>query len=501
MLDQGVWEDTNFFTMKFIDGMTLNEYRATFPNGIIETQNLLNITIQICNALSYIHSQGIIHRDLKPGNVMIDNTGKAILMDFGLVKSDDFSITLTMEEEIVGTIAYMSPEQGQGLKINYNTDLYSLGIILYQAVTGKLPFTGSSPISIIYKHINESPKAPSAFNSQVSPQLEKIILRLLEKNQIDRYQYAEEIIRDLQKLFYIEDICADTIDLQFPKDFLLVSPTVGRHNELKEIKHHIDNISSGNSKFFFIRGEVGIGKTRLVEDSTAHAKFKDIPVLRAFCYEYENEPYSPFIAIIEAIIQKKKTYIIENLPIQQLQALTYLLPNLANLEIVKTKLADISKIQIKKELLFETIFNTFLQFTKNKPFVLVIENLQWIDQVSLEVIKYLYEKATEYPFVFMTTYRIDEFLHKKEIWEIVKRLEESPLTTKFELTPLSKSDVRKIIKYILGRGDISSGVVNLLVEKSGGNPLFIEEILKDYVEEKIIYSREGNWEKILEIPV
>jgi serine/threonine-protein kinase len=194
--DTGSSDDTQWIVMEFIEGRTLQDFlsgdRRPTPEQACE------IAEHICDALAAAHARGVIHRDIKPGNVMVTRSGAVKLMDLGIARLIAGPETAPQTSAVLGTAAYMSPEQAQGASVDARTDLYSLGAVLYEMLTGRPPFTGDSPVAIAYKQVNESPPLPSAINPDVSPQLDAVVLRALSKNPANRYQSAEEFAQDIR---------------------------------------------------------------------------------------------------------------------------------------------------------------------------------------------------------------------------------------------------------------------------------------------------------------
>ena len=194
--DLGEINGIKYISMNYIQGNSLQEtIQAT---GKLTVEKSIDITRQICSALIAAHSKGIIHRDLKPQNIMIDKKGNAYVLDFGIARSIKGDAGSTQEGILMGTPYFMSPEQIKGEKADASTDIYSLGIIMYEIVTGKLPFTADNPNELLRKHLMEKPELPSKLNPQIPVKLEKIILRCLEKKKKDRYHSVEQIIKDLE---------------------------------------------------------------------------------------------------------------------------------------------------------------------------------------------------------------------------------------------------------------------------------------------------------------
>jgi serine/threonine protein kinase/Flp pilus assembly protein TadD len=193
--DLGVVNGIRYISMDFIKGENLAELIQT--SGSLTLATCLQVAIQICRALEAAHEKGIIHRDLKPQNIMIDNSGKVYVTDFGLAESLTES-KAAPSGKISGTPKYFSPEQARGEEPDQRSDIYSLGIILYEMTTGNTPFKADTAEGYIREHISEKPLPPSKANPSVPPACEKIILKCLEKKKEDRYQNVEELLRDLE---------------------------------------------------------------------------------------------------------------------------------------------------------------------------------------------------------------------------------------------------------------------------------------------------------------
>src|SRR3954447_3866934 len=194
IFDRSEWEGTPYIAMELVDGRTLKELVS--ERGPLPPPVAVNFVEQVLRALGYAHRRGIVHRDVKPQNVIIDAEGTAKVADFGIARAANSEMTET--GAIVGTVQYLSPEQAQGRPVDSRSDLYSAGVVLYELLTGQVPFDGEAPVSIALKHVSEPPVPPAQLEPGTPPALEAVVLRALEKAPARRFQSAEEFIAALE---------------------------------------------------------------------------------------------------------------------------------------------------------------------------------------------------------------------------------------------------------------------------------------------------------------
>jgi eukaryotic-like serine/threonine-protein kinase len=192
--DRGEWEGTYWIAMEYLEGRSLK--RLILEEGPLEPARAIDRATQILRAARFAHKRGIIHRDLKPHNVIVDAEGRLKVTDFGIARAGASDMTQT--GSIMGTAQYLSPEQAQGHAVSAQSDIYSVGIILYEMLTGRVPFEGESAVTIALKQVSEQPVAPSQLNAAVSPQLEAVVMRALAKDPAARYPDADAFIAALQ---------------------------------------------------------------------------------------------------------------------------------------------------------------------------------------------------------------------------------------------------------------------------------------------------------------
>jgi beta-lactam-binding protein with PASTA domain/predicted Ser/Thr protein kinase len=194
IFDRGEWNGTYYIAMEYVAGRSLKE--IVRERGALEPAAAIDVVVQILRAARFAHKRGVIHRDLKPHNVIIDEEGRARVTDFGIARAGASDMTLT--GSIMGTAQYLSPEQAQGLVVSAASDLYSVGVILYELLTGAVPFEGETAVAIAFKQVSAEPLAPSALRPGLPPSLDAVVLRALAKDPAQRYADADELIVALE---------------------------------------------------------------------------------------------------------------------------------------------------------------------------------------------------------------------------------------------------------------------------------------------------------------
>jgi serine/threonine-protein kinase len=188
-----------YIVMEYVDGVTLRDIVHT--DGPLPAQRAIEIIADACQALNFSHQNGIIHRDVKPANIMINTTNAVKVMDFGIARAiADSGNSVTQTAAVIGTAQYLSPEQARGESVDARSDVYSLGCVLYEILTGEPPFTGDSPVAVAYQHVREDPVPPSKRHEGISADLDAVVLKALAKNPDNRYQTAAEMRADLVRV-------------------------------------------------------------------------------------------------------------------------------------------------------------------------------------------------------------------------------------------------------------------------------------------------------------
>ena len=304
--DVGVENGLPFLVMELVPGPRLSQARPT------EIPRVVEIASQICAALEHAHANKIVHRDLKPDNVLLSGSTSSTnvkLADLGLALPA-YGARISRAGVIVGTAAYMAPEQALGHPVDGRSDLYALGILLYELTTGRLPFTGDDPLAIVSQHVHAHVVPPRMIRSDIPRALEAIILRLLAKDPSQRFATAAETRAAL-----LESLTSngDTSSNETPATVAILEALsrgrlVGRSNELNEARELWQRAREGRGHAVLLSGEPGAGKTRLAREVTIQAAVDGALVLSGGCYEYEaTTPYLPFVEAFRRWIREERT--------------------------------------------------------------------------------------------------------------------------------------------------------------------------------------------------
>jgi serine/threonine-protein kinase len=199
-----------YIVMEYVQGKTLRDMLR--EGRKIMTERALEITSGVLEALDYSHRAGIVHRDIKPGNVMLNQYGAVKVMDFGIARAvADTSATMTQTAAVIGTAQYLSPEQARGETVDFRSDLYSTGCLLYELLTGRPPFVGESPVSVAYQHVRENPAPPSSYDPSIPPEVDAVVLKALAKDREQRYQSAAEMRADVHRILAGQQVTAPLV--------------------------------------------------------------------------------------------------------------------------------------------------------------------------------------------------------------------------------------------------------------------------------------------------
>jgi eukaryotic-like serine/threonine-protein kinase len=467
-----------YIVSQYIDGGSVADLLKGAEKRRLPLEQCVRIAEQICHALAYAHARGIVHRDLKPGNVWMTREGAAKLGDFGLALDPHFS-RLTLRGTLLGTVAYMSPEQAVGRKAQPQTDLYSLGAMLYEMVTGRPPFLGDQLVGIISQHINTPPVAPSWHNPELPQALENLILQLLAKTPEERPQSAAAVQKALAAIASSSSVLAPRVAPQDAKSLarLAAGIFVGRTQEITTLRARLNDVVSGQGRLVMVVGEPGSGKTRITEQLVTFARLLGSQVLIGGCYEGEGAPaFWPWMQIIRAYAQERRTEPLASAMGQGAADIAQLvsevrerLPNLPAPPSLEPEQARFR--------LFDSITAFLKSAAKEQPLVLVLDDLHWADKPSLLLLEFLTRELRDARLLVIGTYRDIELGRQHPLTQTLGELARQGLTERILLPGLTRPDVARFIEMTAGV-ETPEELVEAVYKKTEGNPFFVTEVVR-----------------------
>jgi hypothetical protein len=498
--DIGREGESHYLVLEFVDGPNLGGLIRSQPGGHCDVATTLRIGSQVCQALECAHSHGILHRDIKPENIMITSDGLPKLMDFGLARALGGS-KLTQRGVIVGTPAYLPPEQALGKHVDARSDLYSLGCVLYEMVTGRPLFPSDDPVKIIFSHINDLPIMPRRIAPEIPEALEQVILKLLSKDPDKRYQSAGELFQALKSVIEAPEAKPAPIEVPAGEKSVEAFPTpeprwaqelVNREQEMKVLRARLDAALRSEGSLVFITGEAGIGKTRLIYELRSYAKLRGAQCLMGGGYEREGAvPYQPWSDIIREYVRWAP-------PLLMFKAVGAFAPELAKLvpelgEKLGTIPPSPSVPNVQQHVrLFEAVTQFFVNISKEVPLVLFLDDLQWFDDASMELLHHMARAINAERLLVVSAYRDLELEGRRSLYHTMAEINRERLFYALPLKRLASSEVFQMVQQTLGE-KVPSELPDLVYAKTEGNPFFVEEVLRSLVEEGAVYPVEKGW--------
>jgi serine/threonine protein kinase len=518
ILDEGVEKGVPWYAMELLEGRALDELLSivnpygdgdtvdlvepfeprmatlTLPDSPIEQREVradlrraLTLMYRLARVLAAVHAHGIVHRDLKPQNVLVQAGDRPVLVDFGLMgqfRADTGREVLEVGGVMMGTAAYTAPEQITGDLVDARADLYAFGAMLYEIVTGQTPFNSRSVNSVLMMHMAKAPLAPSSLVRGVPPVLENLILNLLAKQRSDRLGYADDVAEQLVAAGAEPD---SDFKVETTAAYLYRPEIVGRRETIDSLRSSLAGVRKGAGAFVTLGGVSGIGKTSVAAAFAREATVGNFEVVTAECDPIGRQPLHPLRPLLRAVADhcRGKREVIERVLGARLDVLREYEPTLA-------ALADDSAMRIPPEAaarrLFIDLSETLAAFAAERPLLLILDDLQWADELTLRFLASLGPAFFEgRPLIILGTYRIDE------AGPDLRALLAQSHVSEHLLGRLDDAKVAQVVRSMLAAPDVPESFLDFLAAQTEGNPFFIAEYLRVAVAEQLLFRTRGRW--------
>jgi serine/threonine protein kinase/tetratricopeptide (TPR) repeat protein len=457
---------------------------------------ILTVVRRLCGPLAYLHGEGLVHRDLKPANVMVRPDGQPVLVDFGLVTQFGGEVSrdaLEISGAMVGTAPYMAPEQIRGELVDARADLYSLGCVLYELLTGRRPFVAKDPRLVLRMHLETQPEPPSTVAGELPRGLDDLLARLLAKRPADRLGYADDVSAALSRLGAGDEPLVGPT----PRPYLYRPGFWGRDEVLEKLENELFRLEEGKGNIVFIGGESGVGKTRLALELMRSAMGHGMRVLAGECLPSAEPgrsgggPLYPLLKPLQAIADRCR----ERGAAEVHRVIGKRGPLLASFEPAFRNLPGLAEYPEPAELpadaarlrIYNYIYETLAAFAEESPLVLVLDDLHWADELTLGWLRMLisarhYERM---PVMLLATYRAEE---QSSLGELISFVSSSRLI----LQRLEMPDVGRMVSDMLALSTPPSEFVAFLAARAAGNPFFVAEYLRTAVDSGVLWRSTGD---------
>lgn len=454
VLDFGFTHDgMPYFTMEYLE----DAVDIVSASQSMNYQSKINHSIQMLQALQFLHQRPILHRDLKPANILVTN-GTTKLLDFGLsIYTKDAHKT-----GAAGTVAYMPPEVLTEVGVYASSDLFAIGFIIYQMFNnGEHPFSLKHVNLLIYRMLEAN---PDFTDLDVDTALLNVIRKLVEKNPADRYQDANTVIDELLPLSG-KTTAPETVEVR--ESYLTSAPFVGRTTPLTTLLTTLEEAIAGHGQIHLVGGISGIGKSRLLDELRIQALVKNVLVLRGHTQQSTEQPYELWHRILTHLC------LLASLDDKQASILKPLVSDIDSL--LEREIPDAPSLtdeNVAQKRLFDVIGNMVAKSTQ--PLLIILEDLHWVDDSSHALLQHLITYIQNSPVMVVASYRDDEAP------ALPSTLPDVPVIA---LQRLSNNSIRDLVRKMLGQAADRPSVIDFLVRESDGNAYFLVEIIRELAQQ------------------
>jgi len=513
VLGRGKLKNNQAIFLEYVDGLTLRDFADRNPS----LADKLEVACNLVQIVARIHDRSIIHKDITPGNILIKpDTHEVVIIDFGL--SSRFSQrnqNLGNPKRLEGTLAYISPEQTGRMNrsVDHRTDIYSLGIVLYELLARRVPFVSEDAMTMVHAHIASEAPPMDQFDPEMPEVLNNIVQKMLAKNAEDRFQSAAGVLHDLKTC--LEDLQNNGTITNFPialrdmsSKFQLVQKLYGREAEIARLLHAYEHCSRGAVQMMLVAGFSGTGKSSLVKEI-----YKPVTEKRGYFVEGKFDQFQrsiPYFAIIQAVRQLINLLLTEDewkldhfqKNIQEAlgdegAVLTEVIPELELIIGEQPEVPEVTGAEVQNR--FNYMFRRFINLlcSANHPLALFIDDLQWADSASLNLLRVIMTDPGASYLLCIGSYRDNEVGPSHPLNSLIQSMQEYHVDVK-EITigNLNDTHVNSLIADSLRMSrELTRPLADLVVDKTGGNAYFVTQFLKALYADDLIHfsSAKQRW--------
>ncbi len=501
--DFGNHQGSIFFVMPLVEGVTL---RARIREGGLSFGETLEVAAQAAEALHYSQSQGVIHGDVKPENLMVSGEPGALrvrLMDFGLARR-----RIRAGGAAGGTVVYMSPEQVMNVDVDGRTDVYSLGVVLYECLAGEPPFSGTTA-SVAYRIAHEAPPGLRERGVAVDGELERIVLACLAREPSERLASGEDLAAALRayaaglesgELLMAALPAADATP--YPA---ATAPLVGRRPEWRRLVERLDAAQEGECQLVLIGGEVGTGKSRLLEELEQIGRGRGLRVLRGHVADRRHA--LPYQGLCEMILDDLRSRSLSRRRrADGTRLMSDLAPDLVRHFPVLSEIEELRAVAAAAAAgppssvdppapayLFELLARTVSSLAGGEPLVLLLEHLDAGDR-SIEALDYLVRRLGATPTLVAGTYRPSGIDRGDPLSRLLEGARDDRRMESILLGPFDRLEIHQWLRWLIGSTELAGDLVEQVFEASEGNPFFCQELTRSLIETgRIRRDEDGTW--------